>query len=249
MISSLNRFATFCLQLLSTVCNLVISFGCQSTLTYSSFTATTSTMVPRPNPHGPVAVAAGVGPDEKSLNATTSSSLISPTISPTNKRKFNQNGFIKANSSFNKQTTTPQTKVYSNGCANGVVVANSDQKVEPKKCDYDEIALYPHPDNNLLVRPQVPFLMKLSNYLTHGTLILFGYLNDFLRHWGLLVTWEKIEHNREGYSTLYSNFATFYIRNIIQRLIDMWCHPISSVPGAVIDILERSYGPYNASWK
>jgi len=91
--------------------------------------------------------------------------------------------------------------------------------------------------------------MILSNYLCHGTLILFGHLNDFLRRHGLLQSFEKVERNREGYTGLYSSFATFYIRNIIQRLINMWCHPISSVPGAEIDILERKYGPYNANWK
>ena len=99
------------------------------------------------------------------------------------------------------------------------------------------------------VRPKCPLYMILCNYICHGTLFLFGYLNDILREWGLLERFERVERNREGYTKLYSSFATFYIRNIIQRLINMWCHPVSSVPGAVINILERSYGPYNASWK
>lgn len=97
--------------------------------------------------------------------------------------------------------------------------------------------------------PKVPFYMILSNYLCHGTLFLFGHLNDFLRRHGIMASLEKVERNRDGYNGLFSSFATFYIRNIIHRLIDMWCHPISSVPGAVIDILERKYGPYNATWK
>lgn len=98
-------------------------------------------------------------------------------------------------------------------------------------------------------RPQCPMYMILLNYLCHGTLFLFGHLNDRLRKWGVLESFERVERNREGYPSLYSSFATFYVRNIIQRLINMWCHPISSVPGAVIDILERKFGPYNAAWK
>ena len=101
----------------------------------------------------------------------------------------------------------------------------------------------------MTTRTQVTMYIIVSNYLCHGTLILFGHLNDLLRRHGWLQSFERVERNRDGYPGLYSSFATFYIRNIIQRLINMWCHPIGSVPGAVIDILERKFGPYNVSWK
>ena len=98
-------------------------------------------------------------------------------------------------------------------------------------------------------RPQPPTYMKFSNYLCHGTLIMFGHFNDFFRRIGLLKSVEHVEKNREGYPKMYSSFATFYIRNIIARMRNMWCHPISSVPGGELEILEREFGPYNAEWK
>ncbi|KAJ6225307.1 hypothetical protein RDWZM_003852 [Blomia tropicalis] len=99
------------------------------------------------------------------------------------------------------------------------------------------------------VRPTIPFYMLVSNYLSHAILLIFGHFDDFLRRIGWIHSIEKVEHNRDGYPALFSSFHAFYFRNIILRMINMWCHPIVSVPGATIEILERKFGPYNESWQ
>lgn len=105
-------------------------------------------------------------------------------------------------------------------------------------------AIYEEP-----IRPKIPFYMLVTNIICHSTLILFGHLNDFLRKIGWLESFERIEKNRDGYSQLYNTFAPFYIRNIIQRMVNMWGHPICSAPSSYTEILERKFGPYNATWK
>lgn len=43
----------------------------------------------------------------------------------------------------------------------------------------------------------------------------------------------------QGYPQLYKSFESFYTRNIYRRIRDAWNMPISSVPGAYIDVVNR----------
>lgn len=78
---------------------------------------------------------------------------------------------------------------------------------------------------------------------------IFGYLRDFLRYCGLDRNKLAIEKNRAGYPNLYQSFENFYCRNFFRRLCDGWNNPISSVPGALIDVLDRYSEDYNVSFK
>ena len=85
-----------------------------------------------------------------------------------------------------------------------------------------------------------------------GTFIVFliGYLRDFLRWIGLdhdLSTSEGPK--RQGYPYLYQSFENFYARNYFRRLRDGWNIPIKSVPGAMIDIMDRYSEDHNLNFK
>jgi len=43
----------------------------------------------------------------------------------------------------------------------------------------------------------------------------------------------------QGYTSLYNGFENFYTRHIYGRMIDCWNHPICSVPGSNVTLLER----------
>ena len=49
----------------------------------------------------------------------------------------------------------------------------------------------------------------------------------------------------QGFVPLYSDFESFYTRNLYTRLRDCFNRPICSVPGAEIDIVERESDDYN----
>lgn len=76
------------------------------------------------------------------------------------------------------------------------------------------------------------------------TLQLFGYLRDFLRRWGFERSLVASEKGNEGFAPLYSNWEDFYTRNVYIRIRDCWNRPISSVPGAHIQLMERSTPNY-----
>lgn len=76
----------------------------------------------------------------------------------------------------------------------------------------------------------------------------FGYLSDALVSLSIKKN-KLIEVDRDGYPPLYQNFENFYIRNIYRRLCDGWNHPIQSVPGAIIDIMDRTSDDYNFSFE
>ena len=78
---------------------------------------------------------------------------------------------------------------------------------------------------------------------------IIGYLRDFLRYIGLEISNDAIEIDREGYPTLYQSFENFYGRNFFRRLRDGWNNPIKSVPGEMIDIMDRYTEDHNLTFK
>lgn len=136
-----------------------------------------------------------------------------------------------------------------NGTVNGFLHSNGHSNGDAKPNGHHHHQHIEYHRQQIYSRPTIPFGMYISNLICHGTLFAFGFLNDFLRGLGWLTSIEYVERNRPGYTKLYSSFTTFYVRNIIQRLVRMWSHPICSVPGAITEILERRFTSYNASWK
>uniref|UniRef100_A0A8C7FLV0 Serine palmitoyltransferase, long chain base subunit 2b n=1 Tax=Oncorhynchus kisutch TaxID=8019 RepID=A0A8C7FLV0_ONCKI len=93
---------------------------------------------------------------------------------------------------------------------------------------------------------ETPLLVAVLTYMGYGILTIFGYLRDFLRHWGM----EKCHVAREreeqkDFVPLYQDFENFYTRNLYMRIRDNWNRPICSVPGAKMDLLERASKDYN----
>ncbi|XP_076306408.1 serine palmitoyltransferase 2-like [Tachypleus tridentatus] len=86
---------------------------------------------------------------------------------------------------------------------------------------------------------ETPLHIAILTYLCYAVLTIFGHLRDFMRRNGLGESHSAVEKNREGYVPLYHSFESFYTRNVYRRICDCWNQPISSVPGAYIDVKQR----------
>ncbi|XP_022242966.1 serine palmitoyltransferase 2-like [Limulus polyphemus] len=86
---------------------------------------------------------------------------------------------------------------------------------------------------------ETPLHIAILTYLCYAVLTIFGHLRDFMRRNGLGESHSAVEKNRDGYVPLYHSFESFYTRNVYRRICDCWNQPISSVPGAYIDVKQR----------
>ncbi|XP_073484362.1 serine palmitoyltransferase 3-like isoform X1 [Aquarana catesbeiana] len=95
-----------------------------------------------------------------------------------------------------------------------------------------------------------PMYILVFTYICYGILILFGYLRDFMRAWGLEKCHMADEREEQkDFVPLYQDFENFYTRNIYRRLLDAFERPVSSVPGAEFDLLERVTDDYNWTFR
>ncbi|KAM3930741.1 serine palmitoyltransferase 3-like [Leptodactylus fuscus] len=97
---------------------------------------------------------------------------------------------------------------------------------------------------------EAPLYIPVLTYLGYGILILFGYLRDFMRRWGLEKCHiaEEREEQRD-FVPLYQDFENFYTRNIYMRIRDNFNRPICSVPGPLFDLMERMTDDYNWTYR
>ncbi|XP_028395869.1 LOW QUALITY PROTEIN: serine palmitoyltransferase 2-like [Dendronephthya gigantea] len=96
---------------------------------------------------------------------------------------------------------------------------------------------------------QTPIWIAVMTYIAYAILILFGYLRDFMRYYGLEKSRAFKEIGNKGFVPLYASFESFYTRNLYRRIRDCWNRPICSSPGAEIDIMERSSTDNNWSFR
>ena len=87
-----------------------------------------------------------------------------------------------------------------------------------------------------------PLIAAFITYMNYAVTTIFGFVRDFLRRHGF----EKMYSSQEDpemrdFVPLYANFESFYTRNIYNRIQDVFNRPICSVPGALIDIVERKF--------
>ncbi|XP_054164725.1 serine palmitoyltransferase 3-like [Oppia nitens] len=94
-------------------------------------------------------------------------------------------------------------------------------------------------------KEEPPIHIQLLCCLSYLILILFGYLRDFLRNIGIEKTRSAKEANRENYVPLYQSFESFFTRNIYRRVCDGCNRPITCVPGAYIDVMDRKTDDFN----
>ncbi|XP_075680521.1 serine palmitoyltransferase 2-like isoform X3 [Dermatophagoides pteronyssinus] len=105
--------------------------------------------------------------------------------------------------------------------------------------DNSKLKIKSTPDNRFNRYEQPPYHIAFLCYISYAVLILFGYIRDFMRKTGLEKNLSAVERDREGYTSLYKSFESFYTRNIYRRIRDAWNRPIASVPGAEIDVVDR----------
>lgn len=108
------------------------------------------------------------------------------------------------------------------------------------------------PNGSLYRRPfvesfeETPMLVAVLTYMGYAILTIFGHLRDFLRHWKIEkcnITAEREE--QKDFVPLYQEFENFYTWNVYTRVRDTLNRPICSVPGATMDLLERTSRDYN----
>ena len=87
-----------------------------------------------------------------------------------------------------------------------------------------------------------PFTAVLGSYTSYVFLFLVGYFRELFYGPGHMSADGVVsfaELNRDGYVALFSVFESFYTRNVVRRMKDIFFRPISSVPGATVDIIRR----------
>ncbi|XP_031560266.1 serine palmitoyltransferase 2-like [Actinia tenebrosa] len=96
---------------------------------------------------------------------------------------------------------------------------------------------------------ETPLLVAVLTYIGYFVLVVFGYLRDFMRNYGIEKSKTSKEYANEGFVPLYSDFESFYTRNLYVRIRDCWNRPIGSVPGAQIDIVDRATDNYGWTFR
>uniref|UniRef100_A0A1I7XUC2 serine C-palmitoyltransferase n=1 Tax=Heterorhabditis bacteriophora TaxID=37862 RepID=A0A1I7XUC2_HETBA len=90
----------------------------------------------------------------------------------------------------------------------------------------------------------------LTVYFSWIVLLLFAYIREFLRKWGL----ENDKANKElekqkHFVPLFSDFESVYSRNCYIRVRDVFERPIGSVPGATVNLIDRVSDDYNWTYR
>ncbi|VDP07736.1 unnamed protein product, partial [Heligmosomoides polygyrus] len=93
-------------------------------------------------------------------------------------------------------------------------------------------------------------LSKLSVYFSWIVLLVFAYVRETLRKWGL----ENDKASKElakqkDFVPLFSDFESVYSRNCYMRVRDVFERPIGSVPGATVNLVDRTTDDYNWTFK
>ncbi|XGW03352.1 hypothetical protein V3C99_014944 [Haemonchus contortus] len=93
-------------------------------------------------------------------------------------------------------------------------------------------------------------LSKLSVYFSWIVLLIFAYIRETLRNWGL----EHDEASKEltkqkDFVPLFTDFEFIYSRNCYRRVRDVFDRPIGSVPGATVDLIDRTSDDYNWTFR
>ncbi|KAK9239145.1 pyridoxal phosphate-dependent transferase [Lipomyces kononenkoae] len=98
-----------------------------------------------------------------------------------------------------------------------------------------------HPKGKPLADPveeEPPLFFLLTTYISYLILIIFGHVRDFF---GKRFKKDKYGHliQQNGYAALNSDFDSFYIRRLKQRLDDCFSRPTIGVPGRYVTLLDR----------
>jgi len=93
---------------------------------------------------------------------------------------------------------------------------------------------------------EIPLAAALMIYISMAILYIFAKLRDFMRATGLESKKMAQESPKlKDFPPLYRDFESFYKRNAYTRIRDCWNRPISSVPAAHVDVMERVSPDHN----
>ncbi|EFC49582.1 serine C-palmitoyltransferase [Naegleria gruberi] len=81
----------------------------------------------------------------------------------------------------------------------------------------------------------------ITTYLNYAVLILLGQIRDFFHE--LFIG--SIHQTPKGFAPLVHSYEDLYTRRLYRRICDCWNRPISSRPGAYIDVMKRVSNDYN----
>lgn len=97
--------------------------------------------------------------------------------------------------------------------------------------------------------PSITAFAALTTYLSYALLIVFGHFRDFLARATRASRFLELVTRKAGYSQLLQSWENFYTRRLYHRIQDVFNRPVSSSPGAWIDVVERSRGPSDLYFK
>lgn len=85
--------------------------------------------------------------------------------------------------------------------------------------------------------PDIGFHTAMLTYLGYGILIFIGRVRDAFEQY--IKTMFQCSGEDDGLAPLVDSKENFYVRRLYQRIVDCWNRPISSCPGAWIDVEMR----------
>ncbi|UPQ98363.1 pyridoxal phosphate-dependent transferase [Chloropicon primus] len=91
----------------------------------------------------------------------------------------------------------------------------------------------------------VPLFAALTTYFSYTLLIVVGHIRD----WVLRQNSKAKDGQEKGKAPLVKDWENFYARNLYRRIEDCFCRPISSAPGAWIDVCERERDNIHADFR
>jgi len=94
--------------------------------------------------------------------------------------------------------------------------------------------------------PEIGFVTAMLTYLSYLLLITLGHIRDFFGSLSGLTRYKGAQ-KRRGYAPLFKSWESFFTRRLYHRLQDCWNRPISSGPGAHIDVMERDTSDGNCT--
>ncbi|VDK80566.1 unnamed protein product [Litomosoides sigmodontis] len=97
---------------------------------------------------------------------------------------------------------------------------------------------------------QKNFLTSLSVYFCWTVLMIFAFFRELLRRHSIEKNFAAVERpEQKDFVPLFSEFEAIYERNCYMRVRDVFERPITSVPGATVNLLDRSSEDYNWTYK
>ncbi|EKX33302.1 hypothetical protein GUITHDRAFT_98377 [Guillardia theta CCMP2712] len=103
----------------------------------------------------------------------------------------------------------------------------------------------PKPDGHELeleTEHTVPWIAALTTYFSYAILMVFGTLRDAVFNVMCVVDPGRYRSpTPKGFAKLMNDFQDFYTRRLYHRIQDCFNRPISSAPGAWIDVIEREF--------